>query len=325
MIADKVNEAIKQLGVLRNSEVIVYCARDGYRKPIDSKDGPAFYEMLRRGGKRKCISLLLHTEGGELNEAYRITELLREYSVRLEVMVPYKAHSAGTILCLGADSLILGPLAELTPLRPTIKADRPMPLGVPNVLGAEEVEAIANMGRIWFGLSSSEEKMELMTLLFKRIYPSVCGAAYLADRYICKLADNLIRKRRPRWSTKERSRAVGGLRGAGMIHSHKFSRRDIERLGLNVVVPDPAEEDKMWEILTGVQDRLAAAQGNENEVERAVFTCALLAQNYYARYRQILGTLSKGPVTGTSNELAVRNSLNREGWERFDSNEIRDA
>ncbi len=64
------------------------------------------------------LSVLLESPGGYGQDAYRIALGLREHVEDLEVLVPHKAKSAATLLCLAADSIHLGPHGELGPLDP---------------------------------------------------------------------------------------------------------------------------------------------------------------------------------------------------------------
>ena len=49
----------------------------------------------------------------------RIVKLIRNHCDEFEILVPYKAHSAGTLICMGADTIVMGKLGELTPVDPT--------------------------------------------------------------------------------------------------------------------------------------------------------------------------------------------------------------
>jgi hypothetical protein len=44
--------------------------------------------------------------GGETLAAWRLVNLLRIYCDELEILIPMKALSAGTLICIGADKLV---------------------------------------------------------------------------------------------------------------------------------------------------------------------------------------------------------------------------
>jgi hypothetical protein len=62
------------------------------------------------------IDVFLTSLGGNVHAAYQIVNVLRAKCARLQVVIPYFAKSAATLLALGADRLIMGPQSELGPL-----------------------------------------------------------------------------------------------------------------------------------------------------------------------------------------------------------------
>lgn len=81
--------------------------------------GPEMSAILRDRAKFSnldTLEILLHTPGGHASIAYRLARFFRSHCRRLNMIVPLAAKSAGTILCLAADTLYLGELAELGPL-----------------------------------------------------------------------------------------------------------------------------------------------------------------------------------------------------------------
>ena len=114
-------DLIKKLETERNSRVISYTTGD--RPPFATKIAgdivPLLGSLLDGIGKVKKISLFLYTSGGDMLAPIRIVKLIRNHCDEFEVLVPYKAHSAGTLICLGADTIAMGKLGELTPVDPT--------------------------------------------------------------------------------------------------------------------------------------------------------------------------------------------------------------
>lgn len=67
------------------------------------------------------IDVLIHTHGGHIESAFNVTKLLRTAAKKINVLIPYKAKSAGTLICLGADNIIMSPISELGPLDTQIR------------------------------------------------------------------------------------------------------------------------------------------------------------------------------------------------------------
>jgi len=87
--------------------------------------GPIFrsgyHELWRlfeeRDGKRQRVCIVLVTNGGDPDAAYRIARAAaHHYSQQIDVLIPDSCKSAGTLLCIGATRLIFGDRGELGPL-----------------------------------------------------------------------------------------------------------------------------------------------------------------------------------------------------------------
>ena len=66
--------------------------------------------------RRKNVIVILITEGGDADPAYRIARSLQEYYNRFSVFVSGYCKSAGTLLALGAHEIIMADCGELGPL-----------------------------------------------------------------------------------------------------------------------------------------------------------------------------------------------------------------
>ena len=61
-------------------------------------------------------TFILSTYGGDPNAGYRIARALAHTYNSFDVLVPFVCKSAGTLICVGANSLIIGDRGELGPL-----------------------------------------------------------------------------------------------------------------------------------------------------------------------------------------------------------------
>lgn len=62
------------------------------------------------------LEILINSPGGHADKAYRLARYFRGHCKRLNVLIPMRAKSAATILCLNADSIFMGEFAELGPI-----------------------------------------------------------------------------------------------------------------------------------------------------------------------------------------------------------------
>ena len=66
------------------------------------------------------LMLLLNTPGGGLHSAFKVARALRKAFKTIEVYVPHLAASGGTLIALTGDSIIMGPMSQLSPLDPQV-------------------------------------------------------------------------------------------------------------------------------------------------------------------------------------------------------------
>ncbi|MBA7714042.1 hypothetical protein ES703_123056 [subsurface metagenome] len=99
------------------------CCITGDRDKFSTKIGDDVIPILFRHLELICnsenIDLLLYTRSGDIVVPIRIVKLIRGYCKKFGVLVLYRAHSAGTLIALGADEIMMTKLGELTPVDPT--------------------------------------------------------------------------------------------------------------------------------------------------------------------------------------------------------------
>ena len=105
-----------------STKVLAYVTGDrrGLETQIHSDCIDLFVDLLDHIGPTKKISLLLHTNGGQTLAAWRLVNLLRIYCDELEILIPMKALSAGTLIFIGADTLVMTKQAALGPIDPSV-------------------------------------------------------------------------------------------------------------------------------------------------------------------------------------------------------------
>ena len=73
-------------------------------------------------GKTQNLDLMIHTAGGSGEAAEKIVEMCRNHcSGELRVIIPNMAKSAGTLIALGADKIVMGHCSEVGPIDPQIR------------------------------------------------------------------------------------------------------------------------------------------------------------------------------------------------------------
>jgi hypothetical protein len=234
---------IEKLEAIRGRRAVLY------RSALTEPSVPVLYECLRRIGRGDCLDLVLSTRGGAIATTRRVALLLREFAGHVTIVVPDQARSAGTLLCLGADELVLGPLAELGPVDSTMDTHGVPPADAPGQISAQDILAFRDMAGDWFGIDRAEDRLQVLALLATRFFPTSLSSFYRFDKLVREVAAELLAWQLPGEDHAGlRDRIVQQL--VSGYHSHDFvlSRRDVRALGLRVTDATRGEEEAAWAV-----------------------------------------------------------------------------
>lgn len=92
-------------------------------------------ELLFDCDPSKPLHLLLASPGGDGETAIRMVRSMQSRCTELTVVLPDMAKSAATLICLGADSIVMGPAGDLGPVDPQFQ------LGGRSLASAKEIVA----------------------------------------------------------------------------------------------------------------------------------------------------------------------------------------
>lgn len=233
---------LSKLEALRGNPLVVYHAA------MSDDAVPILYECLRRYGPYDRLDLVLSTTGGSVIATRRIALLLREYARHLTILVPYRAWSAGTLLCLCANELVLGPLAELGPIDALTSTAGEPPPGMPGMISSEDIRAFRQLAEHWFGVTREEDRLQVLALVAQRIFPTTLSGFYRSDQLIRQVAHELLAYQLREESASTRQRIVDRLVGGYHAHDYPISRADAREIGLRVTYATPEEAVLLWEL-----------------------------------------------------------------------------
>jgi len=93
-----------------------------YDVELEHDDCDSLLNVLHQTDLRKGLVLLINSPGGDILAAERIVNICRSYSGTSDywALVPGRAKSAATIVCLGASKIIMAPSSELGPVDPQV-------------------------------------------------------------------------------------------------------------------------------------------------------------------------------------------------------------
>jgi hypothetical protein len=98
------------------------CFVAGPDTSISGWDIPPFVDLLEDVDQDHDLDLLLHTPGGDVDQAERIVLLCRKAvgNAQFRVVVTDGAKSAGTLIAIAADWIVMGDPSELGPIDPQV-------------------------------------------------------------------------------------------------------------------------------------------------------------------------------------------------------------
>lgn len=231
---------IKRLEEIRESRVILYFT--GERNPqlstqIAGDAIPLFKEILESfGPNNDRITLVLNTSGGHLEVPWPLVNLIREYCREFEVLVLEKALSAGTLIALGADRIIMLPYSQLSPIDPAadiqdIQSKQTKRIEIEDIIG------YIDFAKEKIGIAEQNALAEIMKELTKEINPTLLGSINRTHSLIRRLARNLLDLHNIHLPDKQCKEIVENLTQKLYSHKHLINRREAkEGVGFGEII-----------------------------------------------------------------------------------------
>ena len=170
------------------------------------------------------LNLVLHVQGCKFGPLSQIALAISHYRGPVTVLVPYMSLSAGTVLALAADTIVMGRDAVLGPVNPVV----PMPGSVATwtrfVSSADLIEADDERAALHNKPTSTADEEVLLAAVYSR--KAVAAMRSLVLRVMLA---------RGAYTAATANRAVERLVGGAVPHDSVVSREDaVDTLGLNV-------------------------------------------------------------------------------------------
>lgn len=266
-----------ELQALRGAPVMVYSAT------INADAVRIVYECLRRVGPTPRLDLVLSTSGGLVTTARQLALLLREFTSHLTILVPEQVRSAGTLLCLSANELVLGPMAALGPIDAHIGSAGSPPPDAPGTISAEDIRVFRQMAEDWFGITREEDRLQVLALLSQRVFPTSLSSFYRSDKLIRRSAYDLLCYQLPNVEEDVRQQIVNQLVSGYDGHDHIITRVEAQRLGLRVHFPSVQEEALLWELSRAMRQQFLkhTAQPGEEGIVGLIMSQHFCARQVY--------------------------------------------
>lgn len=237
---------IQQIELLRKSRVITYLTSDR-PGPVNARVAmdiiPIVSKQLQTIGKTPSIDLFLYSTGGDTMVPWRLVSMIREYCDKFSVVIPYKAHSAATMIALGADEVVMSDLSELSPIDPsTANVFNPVDPANPQgriPISVEDVMAYFDLAKNKFGIKNDEELARIFNKFVEanpQIHPLALGNVNRMHNLIRMLAKRLLKSHKASMKEDEVEKIVDYFTEKLYSHQYFIGRKEAkEDLGLKTV------------------------------------------------------------------------------------------
>ncbi len=239
-------QIISEIEKLRKSRVITYLTSDR-QGPINARVAmdviPIVSRQLQTIGKTENIDLFLYSAGGDTMAPWRLVSMAREYCGKFSVLVPYKAHSAATMIALGADEIVMSDLSELSPIDPsTANVFNPQDPKNPQnkiPISVEDVMAYFDLAKNKFGIKNDEELSRIFNKFVEadpQIHPLALGNVNRIHNLIRVLAKRLLKSHKSPMKEEEIDKIVDYFTEKLYSHQYFIGRKEAgDDLGLKTV------------------------------------------------------------------------------------------
>lgn len=251
---------------LRKRPLIVYSTRfSNYNNGLMSMDSiPEFCEqLLQTSSNSKKVDLLLISQGGDAIVAWRIINLLREQFEEVDVLVPYVAQSAATVLSFGADHIVMHPFSCLGPIDPQITIQSDNLQVPPKMFSVEDIQAYLEFVRKDLGITNSRNSTSdselsgfnsnVLDHLVKELNPTQIGIVKKSMKLSEGLAEKLLLLH---MDDRKQVKNIVKKFNTMTHHGYTIGRKEAKESGLPVEYPSKQLEKLMWAVWTDLSSEL---------------------------------------------------------------------
>ncbi|NQV00548.1 MAG: hypothetical protein HQ537_00245 [Parcubacteria group bacterium] len=310
---------IKKIEERRDSKVITYVTSDR-KGPVNARIAmdvvPVISGHLRKIGKTEKIDLFLYSTGGDTMVPWRLVSMAREYCKEFSVLISYKAHSAATMISLGADEIIMSDLSELSPIDPSAaNIFNPQDPNNPQnkiPISVEDVMAYFDLAKNKFGIKNDEDLTKIFNKFVEanpQIHPLALGNINRTHNLIRILAKRLLKSHQEPINEVEIDKIVDYFTEKLYSHQYFIGRKEAkEDLGLTTVnSADSDLADLMTELYEEYKKEMELDKtwnpeieiGDNQAVNKKDYKIAFVESDSLSNYFELVLEYKKGQVQTT--------------------------
>ncbi len=260
-------DLIKKIQENRKSKVITYITGDraNLETQIDESHIRYIYDHIKdfSRSKKPKIDLFLYSRGGSVEVPWKLVSMIRECASSFSVLIPYRAHSAATMISLGADSIVMGRKGELGPIDPILnkRIDVPGKPSVNIITPVEDILSYVDFLKVRAGISDQDALAKSIVELPKQIDPWTIGGVYRIHEHINLVAKKLLESVNEKKTESQIGQIIEVLVEKTYLHGHAIGRDEAKKLGLPIVFPKDDLENDIWKLFELYEEELKLKDG----------------------------------------------------------------
>ncbi|HEY1986564.1 MAG TPA: hypothetical protein VGG85_14205 [Terracidiphilus sp.] len=242
ILMERTQPVIERLSAALGEPVFTYW--NSTKGAICQNDVAGLYALLRSTGKLERLSLFMKSDGGSGQAALRMVNLLRRYVEHLTVLAPLECQSAATMLALGADRILMGPLAHLSAVDTSLTHDL-SPIDRDNDRVSVSNDELLRVIRLWTE-QAKDSTANPYEALFPYVHPLVIGAVDRSSALSTRICEEILSYH---MQDAERAREISNILNSGYpSHNYPITLREAKRIGLNVEPMEDAVNGLLFEL-----------------------------------------------------------------------------
>ncbi|MFC2011029.1 hypothetical protein ACFLUR_01910 [Chloroflexota bacterium] len=268
---------IQSIEAARDGNKLI-CLVTGDRRGLETKIAidilPFLYEHLSTLGQMKSVDLFIYTAGGDSIAGWGLVNLVREFCDKMNVIIPFRALSCGTLIALGAHEILMSRGGQLSPVDPSVSSPyNPtapgqqgpgrislLPVSVEDMMAylrmagetgnPEQEDVVAGKAE---KLITEDNTANMINTLSNKVHPLALGAAYRAREQGAMLASRLMKYHE---NDKEKIQNVVGLLTKALpTHNYLIGKKEAKGIiGLPIVDMDTDLEPLVWGLYKQYED-----------------------------------------------------------------------
>lgn len=237
----KRREYIKKLYEKTGRNVITYYS--GFlQKPneeasgIDDNDKNAFMQAVHKLDKTKGLDLILHTPGGNIAATESIVDYLRQFFGNdIRAIIPQIAMSAGTMMALSCNCIIMGKQSNIGPIDPQFG-------------GMSCSGIIEEFHKAIEDIKQNPESIPIWQTIISKYHPSFLGDCEKAIKWSEEIVTNWLNTNM--FHGENNGDVVANIVSALSSHSNTknhsrhISKQECKNLGLKIVDLEDLDQEK---------------------------------------------------------------------------------